>query len=184
VFESVKARLDRLLGYHTRPDPRARAAALRDALLEAKVGLGAMRDALAATERELKGERHQLEAAERRGRLAADVPDPETVSLAQKFAARHTERIVVLERKLIVQRDELALAEREVGEMMAEYRAARPGDASASIEAAWRDLESAGADRPGRGLEDESSGVDDEHRRQQAIEAQLAFLKKKFGKQS
>jgi hypothetical protein len=90
----------------------------------------------------------------------------------------------VLERKLVVQRDELALAEREVGEMMAEYRGARPGDAFASVEAAWRDLESAGADRPGRPLEDESSAVDDEQRRQQAIEAQLAFLKKKFGKQS
>jgi hypothetical protein len=182
VFESVKARLDRLFRDHTRPDPRARAAALRDALLEAKVGLGAMRDALAATERELNAERHQLEAAERRGRLAADVPDAETVSLAQRFGLRHRERIGVLERKLVVQRDELGLAEREVAEMMAEYRKARPGDPSQSVEAAWRDLEAAGADRPGRGLDDDSPRTDDEHRRQQAIEAQLAFLKKKFGK--
>jgi multidrug resistance efflux pump len=181
VFESVKARLDRLFRDHTRSDPRARAAALRDALLEAKVGLRAMRDALGATQRELEGERHQLEAAERRGRLAAEVPDSETVSLAQRFAARHRERVAVLERKLVVQRDELALAEREVTEMMAEYRAARPGDPSQSIDAAWRDLEAAGADRPGSGLDDEPPGSD-EHRRQQAIEAQLAFLKKKFGK--
>ena len=93
---------------------------------------------------------------ERRGRLAADLPDRETVTLAERYAARHRERVGVLERKLAVQRDELLLAEREVAEMMAEYRAARPGAASASVEAAWRDLQAAGGERPGSGLEDES----------------------------
>ena len=37
MFESVKARLDKLFRDHTRSDPRAYLAALRDALLEAKV---------------------------------------------------------------------------------------------------------------------------------------------------
>jgi hypothetical protein len=180
----MKARLDKLFRDHTRPDPRARAEALREALLEAKVGLGVMRDALVATERELVAERHQLEAAERRGRLAAEVPDPQTVSLAERFTIRHRERVGVLERKVVVQRDELALAEREVAEMMVEYRSARPGNPSDSIAAAWRDLESAGADRPGLGLDDDRApGVSEEKLRDQAVEAQLAFLKKKFGKQ-
>jgi hypothetical protein len=183
VFESVKARLERLFRDNTRSDPRARAAALRDALLEAKVGLATMREALAATERELTAERQHLAAAERRGRLAAELPDPETVVLAERFTVRHRERVAVLERKVVVQRDELVLVEREVTEMLAEYRAARSGNPSESIEAAWRDLESAGAERPGLGLDDERvPGGRDEKLREQAVEAQLAFLKKKFGK--
>jgi hypothetical protein len=161
-----------------------RAAALREALLEAKVGLRTMQDALAASERELVAERQNLAAAERRGRLAAEVPDPETVALAERFSLRHRERIGVLERKLVVQRDELALAEREVVEMLGEYRGARSGNPVESIDAAWRDLEAAGADRPGLGLDDELANKPaDEKLRQQAVEAQLAFLKKKFGKQ-
>ena len=62
--------------------------ASREALLEAKVGVGTMREALAGSERELVLERRQLEDAERRGRLAAAVPDPETVTIAERFAVR------------------------------------------------------------------------------------------------
>jgi hypothetical protein len=185
VFESVMARLERLFRDHTRPDPRARAAALRDALLEAKVGLATMRDALSATERELAAERRELEAAERRGRLAQEVPDPETVSLARRFTVRHRERVSVLERKMAVQRDELVLAEREVAEMLVEYRAARPGSRAESIEAAWHELESAGAQRPGSGIDNDPAPLDtDRELGERAVEAQLAFLKKKFGKRS
>jgi hypothetical protein len=182
VFESLKARLDRLLRDHSRPDPRARAAALREALLHAKVGVSTMRSALAATERELAQERRQLADAERRGRLAAELPDPETVSVAERFVLRHRERVGVLERKLVVQRDELVLAEREVTEMLGEYRNARPGAPFQSIDAAWRDLETAGGERPGLGLEDDAAAGSDQ-KLKQAVDAQLAFLKKKLGKQ-
>ena len=182
MFESLKARLDRLLQDRTRPDHRARAAALREALLEAKVGVSTMRAALAATERELESERRQLADAERRGRLAREVPDPDTVSVADRFTARHRERVGVLERKLVVQRDELALAEREVAEMLAEYRTARPGQPFESIDAAWRDLEAAGGERPELGLADEAARADDQ-KLKQAVDAQLAYLKKKMGKE-
>lgn len=183
MFESVKARLERFFRDHTRYDPRARVAALQEALLEAKVGLRTMRDALAATERELAAERRHLAAAERRGRLAAELPDAETVALAERFTARHRERVLVLERKLEVQRDELVLVEREVAEMLVQYRAARPGSTTDSVEAAWRDLEAAGAERPGSEVGGEApTNTGDEKLREQAVEAQLAFLKKKFGK--
>ena len=186
MFEGVKARLERFFRDHSLPENRRnRAAALRDALLEAKVGLRTMQDALTATERELATERHQLAAAERRGRLAAELPDPETVALAERFTVRHRDRVAVLERKLVVQKDELVLAQREVAEMLAEYRGARTENSSESIDAAWRDLEAAGADRPGIGLEDaQPSKEGDEQLRAQAVEAQLEFLKKKFGKKS
>lgn len=140
-----------------------------------------MRDALAATERELASERKQLEDAERRGRLAAAVPDPETVAIAERYAARHRERVSVLVRKLVVQRDELVLGERELDDMTAEARRATAGNPSESIAAAWRDLESAGAERPGD--PDPMQADAERQRRESAIEAQLAFLKKKLGKQ-
>jgi hypothetical protein len=182
VFESLKARLDRLLRDHSRPDPRARATALREALLEAKVGVATMRSAMVSSERELATERRQLADAERRSRLAADVPDAETVALAERFATRHRERVAVLERKLVVQKDELVLAEREVAEMLTEYRAARSGTPFESVEAAWRDLEAAGGERPGTGLDDDQQAEAD-RKLKEAVEAQLAFLKKKLGKQ-
>jgi hypothetical protein len=184
VFEGVKSRLEKLFREHSRSDPRAYLAGLREALLEAKVGVGAMRSALAATERELVVERRQLADAERRGRLAADVSDAETVVLAERFALRHRERVAVLERKLVVQHDELALAEREVEEMLSQVRAGRPGLGAESIAAAWRDLEAAGGDRPETTAEDERLRAEaDRKLKEQAVEAQLAFLKKKFGKQ-
>ena len=183
MFESIKARLERLLGEHSRPEPRERAALLREALLDAKVGLSTIRDSLAGTERELAAEKQNLAAAERRGRLAADLPDPETLALAERFSVRHRDRIAVLERKLSVQRGELQLAEREVNEMLAEYREARRGNSAESLDAAWRDLEGAGADRPGLGVNDSESPQTEQRLKDQAVEAQLAFLKKKFKKQ-
>ena len=183
VFEGLKARLDRLLRDHSRSDPRARAIALREAILEAKVGVSTMRSALVTTERELAVERRQLADAERRGRLAAEVPDLETVSVAERFVLRHRERVEVLERKLAVQRDELLLAEREVADMLSEYRTARPGAPFESIDAAWRDLEAAGGERPGLGPEDDAARADSDQKLKQAVEAQLAFLKKKLGRE-
>lgn len=184
MFESVKARLEKLLRDHSRSDPRAYMAGLREALLEAKVGVATMRSALVVTEQELVAEQRQLADAERRGRLAAEVPDRETVMLAERFAVRHRERTAVLERKLLVQRDELALAEREVEEMLGQYRSGRPGTEADSIRAAWRDLEAAGGDRPDMAPENERLRAEsDSELKEKAVEAQLAFLKKKFGKQ-
>jgi hypothetical protein len=87
-----------------------------------------------------------------------------------------------LERKVAVQRDELAMAEREMGEILQEYRTSRSGRPFGSIDAAWRELEAAGAERPGLGLGDHSPGSDSDEKLKQAVEAQLAYLKRKLGK--
>lgn len=166
----------------------ARAALLHAALLEAKVGVGAMRDALAATERGVTEERRQLEDAERRGRLAVAVPDPETVRVAEQFAARHRERLAMLEKKSALQREELSLAERDLESLALEYRSLRQGTEGARSpvqEAAWRDLEAAGGTRPETDLDGEL--LKSRINRQQldaAVEAQLDHLKKKLGKDS
>ena len=180
MFDGLKARLEQLLRERERTDPQAYAARLREALLEAKVGVGTMREALAGSERELVSERRQLEDAERRGRLAAAVSDAETVAIAERFAVRHRERAAVLERRIAVQREELVLAEREVEEMTTLARSAGSGTPSDSIAAAWHDLESAGGARPDEQQRQHADA--DQHRREQAIEAQLAYLKRKLGK--
>ena len=183
MFENVKARLEKLLRDHTRSDPKAYMDGLREALLEAKVGVGTMRSALGVTERELQVERRQLADAERRGRLASELPDAETSVVAERFALRHRERIGVLERKLAVQREELVLADREVEEMLAQYRTGRRGLGAESVEAAWRDLQAAGGDRPETTPEDERVRAEsDRHLKEKAVEAQLAYLKSKLKK--
>jgi hypothetical protein len=182
VFDGLKARLDRLLRERGGSDPRAYAAGLREALVEARLGITEMRRALASAETELVSERKQLADAERRGRLAAAVPDAETVAVAERFAARHRERVQVLERKVAVQRDELALAEREVEEMASQWRtAARDPGGSSSVDAAWRDLEAAGGTRSPAEADRLAADLE-RRRRDEAVEAQLAYLKKKMGK--
>jgi hypothetical protein len=185
MFEGLRARLDRFLAEATPPaDRRAQAGALREAIVQAKVAVRTMQDALAVTERELEIERRQGEDAARRGRLAADIGDAETVAVAERFAARHAERLAVLERKLAVQREELVLAERELGEMTAQMRSA-PTDMSAdSIRDAWQELEGAGQSRPGVDPRDSLLEAElDEARRKAAVEEQLAYLKKKMGRE-
>ncbi|MGH7513284.1 MAG: hypothetical protein ACREOQ_10210 [Gemmatimonadales bacterium] len=181
MLEGLKARLDQLLRDGARGDPRAYAAGLKEAVLEARLGVRTMQEALVVTERELAAERQQLEDAERRGRLAAMVPDPETVQVAERYALRHRERAAILERKLVVHREELVLAERELAEMTAEAKRATANHPSETISAAWRDLESAGVTRPDE--QDRIQAETDRQRRDSAIEAQLAYLKRKLGKQ-
>lgn len=188
MLEGLRARLEKLLADHTMPgDPRARAAQFHAALLEMKVAVGSMRDALTTTERLLTAERQLLADAERRGALAAQVPDPETVAVAEQFAARHRERVGVLEKKRAVQQEEVSLAERDLAEMTQQYKDARQGTEAGRTpaqEAAWRDLEAAGGVRPETDLEGEL--LKSQFQRTQmdaAVQAQLDHLKKRMGKE-
>lgn len=176
MFESLRARLDRIFAEQGgRPDARAFAAGLRDAVVEARAAVSEMRDGVARSERELAAERRQLEDAERRGRLAAEIPDAETVAVAERFAAKHRERVGVLERKLAVQHDEIAMAEREVAEMTAQLREAQQGRIpTAQARPAVDPL----LDREADLMEARAERA----RHEAAVEAQLAHLKKKLGK--
>lgn len=182
AFDGLKARLERLFA----ETPEGSDGSLREAVIEVRAGLAAMRDALNRTERELAMEQQQQADAVRRRALAADIGDAETVDVADRFAARHQERADVLQRKLAVQRDELALAERELEELTARYRASaagRPGGTPESIERAWRDITAAGGSRPDLDLEaDLLKAEADRKLHEAAVEAQLAQLKRKLGR--
>lgn len=191
VFDGFRARLDRILAESGgRPDPRAYVSGLRDAVIEAKAAVSSMRDQLGITERELAAEQRQLVDAERRGSMAEEIGDTETAAVAARFAAKHRERAGVLDRKLDVQREELMLASRELDEMMAELRKTQPAggaggtSASSSAQAAWRDIQAAGGARPDTDLEGELLKAEaDRKLHEAAVDAQLAHLKKKLGRE-
>ena len=185
MFEGLKARMERFFADATPPaDRRAQAGALRSAIIEAKVAVGTMRDALAASELQLDVERRQAADAERRDKLAGDIGDLETVAVAEKFATRHRERLAMVERRIAVQREELMLAERELAEMTGSLRGAPSDAAGDSIRDAWHDLEGAGGARPETDVTDSLLEAEiDQARRKAAVDEQLAFLKKKMGKE-
>src|SRR5438128_4652823 len=160
---------------------------MREAVVEAKLAVGETREAVARTERDLTQERQRLADAERRGRLASEIQDRETVEVAQRFAAKHRGRAEVLAKKLAALKDELALYERELADMQAQLGRAerdRPlTEAERSAERAWRDLQEAGGVRPGEGtdLRDELLKSDlDRTAREAAADQQLRELKKKM----
>ena len=102
-------------------------------------------------------------------------------SVADRFAAKHRERVGVLERKLAAQREELALAQRELDEMRTQLKTAAA--AQPSTEQTWRDLEEAGGAREGTDLRDELLKSDmDRAAREAAAARQLEELKKKMRK--
>ena len=188
VFEGLRERLERLLA---EDDPasrtRAQLSRFRETLIDAKAGVQQLREALVKTKRKLERERKHLADAERRGRLAAGISDQETAEVAERFAAKHSERVSVLERKLAAQQDELALAEREVEDMTQRMKKAKlglpPEDLTDSVKQAWRDLEAAGAPNPETDLRDELLGSElDRRAKEEAVEVQLEHLKSKVKK--
>ncbi len=188
MFEGLKARIERLLAEQTAPlDARQHASLLHEAVVEAKVAVAGMRDALARSETQLAREQQQLVDAERRGALAAQIADTETVQVAEQFVTRHRERIDLLTRKLEVQREELRLAEADLGQMTSEWRGMKSGTGpgqTANQRAAWADIEAAGGVRPETDVEGEL--LKHQQRRSQldaVVNAQLDHLKKKMGKE-
>jgi hypothetical protein len=128
VFEKLRQSVRDAMSRASSPaEGRAVLAMMRDAIVEAKVGVSQIRAALSATRAQLDHERRELETVQRRGQLAVEIHDVETVRIAAQFERRHTERIAVLERKLASQEAELALAEREVEEMTTQLRAMAAG---------------------------------------------------------
>lgn len=161
---------------------------MHEAVVDAKVAVAEVQEAVSRTDREVALERQRLADAERRGRLAAEIQDQETVVVAERFATKHRERVGVLERKLVAQREELALAQRELDEMHIQLKSAerdRPVmEGQSSTEKAWRDMQSAGGSRPGMDLQDELLKADmDRAAREAAATRQLDELKKKMRKE-
>ena len=128
MFEELKDSLRELISTRLSPDDRRAAVhGMRDALVRAKLGIDDLRSAVGQTRARLAQEESELATVERRRQLAEQIQDAETVAVASKYAEQHSERVAVLHRKLEAQDAELALAEREVGEMTQQLRVAASG---------------------------------------------------------
>ena len=175
-IDDLRERIERLLGETGIRGDRRQTGAYHDALVDLKVGIKELKASLVGTERELEVERVALATAERRGKLAQDIGDRQTTEIALSFAEKHRQRVAILERKLGVQRDELALAERDYQELGARYRAAKNG-----MPLTGEPTEPAAAPPP------EDDGLlktrIDRKAIEAAVEAQLEMLKKKLGRQ-
>ncbi len=188
MFKRLREALEAALAAATPPaDLYDLAGRMREALIEAKAGLGRMRDELARTEREQQALAREIETAERRRALAAGIDDQETVSVAERYVAKHRERSAVLEKKLAAEREELALAERDVAEMVAQLEEVtkRRGNVQGerSAQAAWSALGQAGMDRPELDAEQEAlKGRMDRAAREAEADAKLEELKRRMGK--
>jgi len=181
MFERLRAAIDAALDSATAPaDKRDVVAGMRDAVIEAHAALQGMRDDVARTEKELAVERNRLADAERRGRLAGEIDDHETVEVAEQFAAKHRGRVGVLEQKLEAQRAEIVLMERELGEMKAQMKKV---SGSSSVDSAWRGIEAAGGSRPETDVKDDLlRDKFDRVAREAQADAQLEALKKRMGR--
>ena len=166
MFESLRKSLDDLLSRSTPPEERRQIVSrMRDTLVQAKVGLQDLRDGLAQSKRRLEQERRELDTVQRRKRLAEQINDAETVRLANQYEQMHVERVAVLERKVEAQESELALAERDVAQMMIELRQAASGIPSAgersnaAVSAAMDEIESEMGSAKGESLRSEIDGL-------------------------
>jgi hypothetical protein len=183
VFDSLKSTIQDLLHGRVAPgDRRSVIAGMKQALAAARLGVEDLRGGVEDTRRKLSAERDQIATVRRRKALAQDINDAETVAVASKYESQHAERIGVLERKLEAQEAEAALAERELGEMMSQMKAANAG---------------VGSGLPPSGPPDEELGLHDDARLHTELDAlarqrarseasaaadeKLAELKKRMG---
>lgn len=161
---------------------RRKLAEMKETLALARVARDDVRAAYAQSMQRLEAARTELETISRRGALARQINDEETVSVAERFAESRRATIGVLERKIAVQYDELAMTERTVTEMEAELRlmtgrgpapdvTPMPGDGT--------DADSLGADSPADPAD--FRALDDAARAQTADE-RLAELKRRMGR--
>ncbi|CAA9321742.1 MAG: hypothetical protein AVDCRST_MAG11-2040 [uncultured Gemmatimonadaceae bacterium] len=182
MFETLRQTLRDALQRATRPqDRREVLAEMKATLVQARVGVADLRAGADRTRARLGAERTELDTVRRRRELAQRIDDRETVAVAERFERQHAERVELLARKLEVEARDLALAEAEVAEMVAEFKSAAAG---APIPGA--PVPHAAAGEPlGDPLADALDALDRSRtraEREAAADDQLAALKRRMGR--
>ena len=157
------------------PSSRRQLAEMKQTLALARVARDDVRAAYAIAVQKLEAARTELSTILRRGDLARQIDDQETVAVAERFAESQRNTIAIFERKVAVQHEELQLTERTVTEMESELRSVtgigpapsdgepRADDGAPSADAAdYRPLDDAA--------------------RAQSADARLAELKRRMGR--
>ncbi|MBV9880963.1 MAG: hypothetical protein JO180_10735 [Gemmatirosa sp.] len=196
MFEQLRASLRAVLEGPSSPtDRRAALTGLKESLVHARLGVEDLRAGVEKARARVTEATQELETIRRRKAMAAQIRDAETVSVAERFEGLQAERVDVLARKLDAQEHELALAEREVAEMSADFRRAMAGGGAAPAAASAVGTgdahdRAAAAEVDAMLGADEALGADlDAQRRSDArarrdadADARLAELKRRMGK--
>ncbi len=131
MFGKLKARLEGLLsaledraGSDPGDDITRLLAGMREELIEAKASIPGLEKQIVSLGRLAERERERAGDAARRGTQAAAIGDTETVEVAARFEAKHRERAEVYSQKQEAARAELALQQRAVTEMTAQFKSA------------------------------------------------------------
>jgi hypothetical protein len=128
AFDNLRKSFEDLMNRATPPDDRRQTAhRMRETLVQAKVGLSEMRESLEKARLRLANEERELETVRRRRQLAQDIGDAETVAVAEKYEVTHAERAELLRKKIVIQEDEVRMAEADVESMTSDLRAASMG---------------------------------------------------------
>jgi phage shock protein A len=98
---------------------------MRDEVADAKVRLKELDDLISRAELESAREKREAETARRRGKMAADIGDEETVKVASEYARKHEERQKLLEQKVVALRNERVHREEEIADMLAKLKEAK-----------------------------------------------------------
>jgi hypothetical protein len=157
------------------PSSRRQLAEMKQTLALARVARDDVRAAYAKSMQRLEAARAELATIVRRGELARQIDDTETVTVAERFAETQRATVSVLERKVAVQYDELSIAERTVTEMEAELKAVTGRGPAPDL---TPDPTVAGASSVDSA---DFRGLDDAARAQTA-EERLAELKRRMGR--
>ncbi|MBK6486315.1 MAG: hypothetical protein IPF98_05490 [Gemmatimonadetes bacterium] len=189
MFEDIRRAFESLLnGEVPATERRGMLSEMRETLVRARLAVDDLRSGVVATRERLVQEQQELATISRRKTLAEGIGDTETVTVAARFESHQAERVLVLDRKLEAQEGELALVEREVDEMKAQFRAASAGVGSGlregGIGSAPLSDQALGLDDRGAGLAQELGAMDRQRRRETSdadADARLAALKKRMG---
>lgn len=176
MFENLRQSIREAMDRATSPmEGRAVLALMREALVEARMGLDDLRKGVDQTRKRLAAERAELETTRRRAGLASSINDRETVEIAARYERQHLERVAVLEQKLVAQEAELSMVEREVEEMTRQFKAAGAGVGEPVAKVTAEDpSEDEQLDRLRRAADRNARDADAERR--------LAELKRRMGK--
>lgn len=146
-------------------------SAMRREMVEARATVPVLEEAVAAARSGLERERRALADVERRRGLAERIGDAETVRVADEFAARHRDRVAVLEGKVRAAEAERDLRRREVVEMTRQYK-----DAEANRFAMVARLRTARAQgRMGAALGDDSAPFADLGRAEEEVDRRARY---------
>ena len=185
MFDDIRHAFRELLHGNVPPEGRRELiAVMKDTLVQARLAMDDLREGVEVTRKRVERERAELETIRRRKGLAEKVGDAETVNVATRFESQQAERLAVLEQKLNVQENELALVERDVAEMKEQLRAALAGVGS-GMRAGTVDMDQDPLDEGRAGVEQQLNEMRRAERRASAnanADAALAELKKRMGK--